>query len=177
MISCNKQYNNYYHSVITGYKVENVFEETADTYGWSVTRSTRKQDMHEHWDFCMMNDTHGMFLTDVKSKKKLNRYDKDYNYDWTWLELHGVNKNNTGWIYGAKSDLIAFELEHHFMLIEREKIIKVIDEMVDKDSIVEKATEAKYKIYQRNDRYDELTLVETEILKDLAWDHWIKVAR
>ncbi len=89
--------------------------------------------------------------------------------------LYGVRPYDEGWIYGAKSDLIAFEKMNSFIIVKRSDLINLIPRIIDMNSLVRKVEDAKYKIYQRESRPDKISLIEIEKLNDIKWDEWEKI--
>jgi len=148
-------------TIEVGWKAEESFKATASTLGFKVYRSPGILDTKEHWDLYMK------MKIDVKAMKKINRYDKEVQDEWHWLELHSVREGNEGWIYGSKADAIAFETKGPWVIVTVNNLIRFIERYV-KDEEVDKASEAKYKIYSRNG-IDMVTLVETSELKKIGW--------
>ena len=70
-----------------------------------------------------------------------------------------------GWIYG-EADFIAFERAGDFIMAPRKKIIELIQSKVRFDlGFVDRAAQAKYKVYQRKGRRDQITQIKmTDIL-------------
>jgi hypothetical protein len=118
------------------------------------------EDIHEHWDFSF--NIH----IDVKTMKKLNRNDENYNEDIHWIELRNVH-GKQGWIHG-KAQVIAFETKRAWILVERPKLIEMLDEKIlDIDNYV--TSPQLYRIYRRSNRKDAVVLVNTKDIKDIAF--------
>ena len=112
---------------------------------------------------------------DVRSRKRISRQDSEPQDNWQWVELHGVNPNDQGWLFGRKADWIAFETYKSFIIVDKQKLIKFIRESIDTTSLVLSPGEAKYRVYSRNNRFDAITLVETEKLNQIAEETWDKL--
>ena len=138
----------------------------------------------KHWDYniirtarCIDNNT--CFLmkkslkVDVKSLKNIQRKDGEKDTILVWLELHGSSIDNKGWIYDGEADIIAFETETSFLLVEKKKIIDLIEEKVDKNVLVNKACDALYCAYNRKN-FELITLIELDLLKKIAITEWEK---
>lgn len=92
---------------------------------------------------------------DVKSLKKINRSDQETNEHIHWVELKGITGED-GWLYG-KSDFFAFELNNYWIIVSKEELQKFIaDKCKDK---VRVSKPELYKLYQRKDRKDIITLI------------------
>jgi hypothetical protein len=105
--------------------------------------------------------------------KRIKRSDEFVQDEWCWVELHGVRKNDKGWLYG-KAKVIAFETDKDFILVKRTDLIKLVNKYVNSDILVNSAEEAKYKVYQRRGRADKITLIETAKLKEIKHVIWSK---
>lgn len=127
---------------------------------------TREQDMFEHWDISVDGKK-----IDVKGRKKINRFDSNPQDQYHFLEIKNV-RGNTGWCYG-KSDSIAFQVSSGWIMVETEKLRKLISEKVEK-VWVQRSGDCLYKLYRRRDRLDILTMVKTSDLIDISYD-FIKI--
>lgn len=118
------------------------------------------EDIHEHWDFSF--NIH----IDVKTMKKLNRNDEDYNEEIHWIELRNVH-GKRGWVHG-KAQIIAFETKRAWILVERPVLIELLDsKIIDKENFV--TSPELYRIYRRSNRKDAVVLVKTTDLKDISF--------
>ena len=122
--------------------------------------SSENEDIYEHWDFSFT------IKVDVKTMKKLNRNDEDYNEDIHWIELRNVH-GNKGWVHG-KAQVIAFETKETWILVERPKLIELLDsKIIDKENFV--TSPQLYRIYRRSNRKDAVVLINTQDLKDVSF--------
>jgi len=136
---------------------EQKFLQSCKNKNFTVTHSSKHEDIYEHWDFKVNSST-----VDVKALKRINRSDSMFSTDYTWVELQNV-RGNTGWLFG-EADYIAFEQIDHFLIVKRRDLIDFCQNKIQ-DQFVPKASEALYKKYQRNNRQDIISLIS---LKDLA---------
>ena len=170
----------YAGSFAHGKRAEHLFSRVAQTNGWHVTAAHRHNDINEHWD-CRIereqcDERHGAerYRVDVKAMKRQSRSDAEPQDSWTWLELHGVRKNDQGWLYGGHAELIAFETRNSFVLVERIALMDLVESLVDpRSERVHRAYEAKYRLYSRPNRHDIITMVEMDKIRPVAWDEWL----
>lgn len=160
-------------SLELGQRAEDSFARLAIQHGFKVTPSSEKGNIDEHFDYVIERNGKS-HKVDVKSIKRKSRGDKDVQDEFLWIELHSVRKNNKGWLYAGKADLIAFELKKSFRLVERLALIKLVEKMVDFEVKVTSANEALYKVYSRKDRPDLLTMIKSEDLMKVKYVDWEK---
>ena len=94
--------------------------------------------------------------------------------EWIWIELHGVREHDRGWLYDGKAELMAFEKKRSFIILMRDDLIKLVEQLVDLNATVYDAKAARYKVYSRPGRPDKITMIETEKLAGIRWDEWPK---
>ena len=147
-----------------GLKTENLFEETAKKENFIVRKSSLSEDRFKHIDFFLEQD-HFKYSVDVKARKKTARGDVKVNDEWTWIEFKNV-LGRKGWLYG-EADYIAFERAGDFLMINRENLVKFCEDKVDLKTMVSRAYQAEYKVYQRKGRKDLITRVRMDDLANL----------
>src|SRR5439155_23623266 len=113
------------------------------------------------------------FRVEVKSRKRMGRNDQDVQDEYVWIELHGVRKNDQGWLHG-KADLIAFELKNSFRMVRRTDLLDLIEKLIDFKVKVRKSNEALYKLYSRSGRSDSLTIIKSDDLLKITSLEWKK---
>jgi hypothetical protein len=160
-------------SLELGDSAEARFTASARQNGWDVARAESRQDIDEHWDVIIRRGSE-IYRVDVKAMKRVARSDRAAQADWIWIELHGVRENELGWLYGGKADLIAFERPESFALVARAELIALVERTVDFRKRVFSPALAKYKIYQRRGRPDQLSLIEASQLDPIQWSEWKK---
>ena len=123
------------------------FAELFDEY----TLSNEIQNVIGHWDLKL-----GKFKIDVKALKKINRKDDNKNENIHWIEIKGIT-GELGWLYG-QADFFAFETIDYWIVVEKNRLQNFI-----KDKTIKEFVEVPtlYKLYNRKDRQDVLTLVKT----------------
>ena len=112
--------------------------------------ASESEDINKHVDLYIKVGV------DIKGLKKINRTDNQTNEHIHWVELRNVN-NKDGWLYGDGADFFAFELEHYWIVVAKEKLQEFIAKKC-KDK-VRTAKPELYKLYQRTNRKDLITLV------------------
>ncbi len=167
--------NRYDHkdSLEIGEKAEKLFLKIAVQKGWKVTPAPSRSNIDDHWDF-LLEKGDKKFTIDVKAMKRLRRQDQAVQDEWLWIELHGVRMQDPGWLLAGKADLIAFEKKNSFLIVKRTDLIKFLPQLVDFNKTVNRACDAQYRIYSRENRPDKITLIETEKLKSIQWVEWFK---
>ena len=160
-------------SLELGRRAEDSFARLAIQHGFKVTASSEKGNIDEHFD-CVIERDGKSHKVDVKSIKRKSRGDKELQDEFLWVELHSVRKDNKGWLYDGKADLIAFELTRSFRLVDRLELIALVEKLVDFDEKVASPKEALYKVYSRKSRSDLLTMIKSEDLLRLRHAEWEK---
>ena len=156
-----------------GQTAEAVFAGIAVERGWRVASASGYANINDHWDLLIEKGS-GKYRVDVKGMKRLSRHDASIQDKWIWIELHGVREHDLGWLYGGKADLIAFEKKGAFVIARRDDLIKLVEQLVDMNTIVHSAKDARYKVYSRPGRPDRIAMIEMEKLKPIEWDEWPK---
>jgi hypothetical protein len=148
-----------------GYATEDTFEKLAVQNGYGVRHATKEEQI-QHIDFILDSPKWHNIKVDVKARKKTSRKNKEFNDKWVWIEFRNV-QGNDGWIYG-KSNFIAFERREDFVIVNR----VTLRNWLGKSNVrwdmppVKNSWEAKYRIYSRRGRRDQLTQVKmSDILK------------
>jgi len=156
-----------------GQKAEDVFASIATERGWKVTVASNYANIHDHWDLLIEKGAE-RYRVDVKGMKRLSRHDVSVQDQWMWIELHGVREHDRGWLYDGKAELIAFETKASFIIVRRNDLIKLVEQLVDMNATARPAKQARYKVYSRPGRPDKITMMETEKLAGIRWDEWPK---
>jgi hypothetical protein len=162
-------------SLELGEKAEGLFAEMARQADWQVSPSSKEENMDEHWDFRISKDEEN-FKIEVKSAKRIHRGDSGIQFEYTWVEIHGVRPKDTGWLFG-KADFIAFEKEVSFIFVKRLDLLAVVNKKVNLVAKVNSSKDALYKIYTRDGRKDKLTLLRSSDLEEIKFMEWKKAQR
>lgn len=159
-------------SLELGQKAESLFARSAIKHGWTIAPASEDSNKNEHFDYIMSKEGRSLNV-EVKSLKRMGRKDSDVQEEHVWIELHGVRKEDQGWLYG-KADLIAFELKNSFRIVRRTDLLDLVEKLVDFNAKVEKSTEALYKLYSRSGRSDSLTIIKANDLLKITSLEWTK---
>jgi hypothetical protein len=159
-------------SLELGQKAESLFARSAVKHGWIVEPAPEDSNKNEHFDYSMSKDGRSMNV-EVKSLKRMRRKDSEVQDEHIWIELHGVRKDDQGWLYG-KADLIAFELRNSFRIVRRTDLLDLVEKLVDFNTKVEKSSQALYKLYSRSGRSDSLTIIKANDLLKITSLEWTK---
>ncbi|MEW6084969.1 MAG: hypothetical protein AB1607_10270 [Chloroflexota bacterium] len=160
-------------SLELGQKAEDQFSRLAVRQGFKITASTGRGNIDEHFDYVIERDGK-TFKVDVKSRKRVAREEKETQDQFLWIELHGVRKDDKGWLYAGHADLIAFELAKSFRIVDRLELIALVEKLVDFGAKVSSPKDALYKVYSRKSRPDLLTMIRSEDLLQLRHAEWMK---
>lgn len=162
-------------SLDSGNRAEKLFDKIAISMGFNVMRATLEQDMVEKWDRLLykgLKTSGGMYRVEIKGLKRV-KWSERLQDTWTWIELHGVNEEDDGWLYGGKSDIVAFQRSNKFLLVERSKLIDLVNILVDFGKTVDKPENAEYKIYNRDTRpYEKTTMIELSKIEEIKFREW-----
>lgn len=158
-------------------EAEVAFATMAAKQGYEVTHSSRMADYIEHWDYIIKKADKSLKI-EVKSQKKFSRHHSTgFMEDYAWVELHGVTKNNMGWLYG-KADLIAFETKDSFILVPKDGLRNFTIQKTNGQNPAFTLTTPEdmlYKKYTRGiDRCDIIVLVAMRHLRQLMLYEWMK---
>ena len=159
-------------SLELGEKAEGLFVEMARQSGWQVSASSKDENIDEHWDYLIEKDDQ-KYKVEVKGAKRIHRTDSGTQFEYTWVEIHGVRPKDTGWLFG-KADLIAFEKESSFIFVKRLDLLAVVNKKVNLVAKVRNPKDALYKIYTRDGRKDKLTLLPTSDIEEIKFMEWKK---
>ena len=147
-----------------GNKAERLFISLAGKKGYSVKPSTTEQNRIKRVDYYLKNNSQTKGV-DVKSRKRICAYDKNYNDNWTWVEFKNADGFN-GWLYG-EADYIAFEKKDYFLVVDTISLRELCERVIDRSKeYVSECSQAKYRIYQRRDQ-EEISLIKTSDIKNL----------
>ena len=155
-----------------GEKAEVTFVDLAKKRGYLPKKATRSENMFAHVDWILTGKSKKgkkvEIKVDVKARKKTSRRDNKYNDEWQWIEFKNV-QGKEGWLFGD-ADFIVFEREEDFVLVNRKELVNWLGacKKIRYDlPFVSLAKLAKYKIYQRRGRRDEITQIKTEDILSL----------
>ena len=159
-------------SLELGQSAESSFAQSAIKHGWTVEPAAEESNIDEHFDYIMTKDDKS-FRVEVKSRKRMERSDADVQDGYVWVEIHGVRKDDQGWLYG-NADLIAFEMRDSFRIVRRADLAKLIGKLVDFNALVDTPKDVLYKLYSRPGRSDLLTMIKSDDLLKITSLEWRK---
>ena len=76
-------------SLELGERAEGLFVNIARQFGWQVSASSKDENIDEHWDYHIEKEQEN-FKIEVKSAKRVHRNDNGIQFEYTWVEIHGV---------------------------------------------------------------------------------------
>jgi hypothetical protein len=164
----------YYYQPELGAKAEADFYKLACKKYKFVKKSDRQQDIN-HVDFICKFNANPLSHEKKIEVKSMKGFSKKHpkQFEWLWMEFKNVTGKN-GWLYG-KADLIAFELENCFLVVERKSLVSFCEKNCNLASLADKPENAKYTGYNRNNRKDLTSLVLTsDVIKNCKYSIWEK---
>ncbi len=160
--------NDFKQCFFDGKKAEEKFSELAESKGYEVTSASKTDDMRKHVDVWIKKDGGEKIGVDVKSKKKVSRNDGENSGETIWLELVNVT-GNVGWVFGD-SNLVSFETEDGFLLVNRRSLADFALQWIDFDDVVSQSKDSLYKSYTRSGRKDVISRVNVSDLVENTWN-------
>jgi hypothetical protein len=145
-----------------GEKAESLFEKSLAKAGMPFRRASFQEEI-DHIDFFVSKMAEQDITIDVKSRKRIKRGDSQVNDDLIWVEFRNVI-GKRGWLYG-KADIIAFERESDFILVNRKLFARLCEKLCDITRLNENPRMPLYTGYQRTGRKDILSLIK---MKDIT---------
>lgn len=110
-------------------------------------------------------------LFDVKKVKN-----KKQSQEWLWIEFKN-SQGKRGWIYGD-AHFVAFERNYDFLVVNRKELLAMLNSgnKIRYDlPFVTLAKKAKYRIYKRSGKPEEITQINIKDLKSLeSFQVWKK---
>ena len=147
----------------TGLGAEQLFDQIATSKNLEVKNAKRRENMQKHIDK-YVTENGETWSVDIKARKKTSRSNSQVQDDWIWIEFQNV-RGNIGWLYGD-ADHIAFETQDNFTIVEKDSLIKYVENVVDMGKSVKYSSQAQYRTYRRAGRNDLLTMVELSEIKN-----------
>lgn len=138
------------------------FVKVVKETGWECEEAPKRLQF-KHIDFLIKTESGKEFSVEVKARKRKRRSDKNFNDDLIFIEFKNV-AGYDGWLYGA-ADIIAFEREEGFILVNREDLKNKCLELCD---LSKKATQPTlYQSYTRLERKDVVSMIKFEDIASL----------
>jgi len=148
------------------------FEDLATARGYSPKRAYRRD---------YNNVTHLLKAKGKSGKPMEIRFDvkkiknKKQSQEWLWIEFKNA-KGEDGWIHGD-AHFVAFERNYDFIVVNRKEMVKMLNSGKIRYDLpfVDLAKKAKYRIYKRSGKPEEITQINVKDLKDLkSYQVWKK---
>lgn len=133
-------------------------------------RKANFQEEISHIDFFVSGLAARDVAIDVKARKKIKRSDNAVNDELLWVEFQNV-AGRRGWLYG-KAEIIAFERENDFLLVNRKLFARLCEKLCDITRINENVSMPLYTGYQRKGRKDIVSLIKMkDIFENIKYSH------
>ena len=148
------------------------FEDLATARGYSPKRAYRRD---------YNNVTHLLKAKGKSGKPVEIRFDvkkiknKKQSQEWLWIEFKNA-KGEDGWIHGD-AHFVAFERNYDFIVVNRKEMVKMLNGGKIRYDLpfVDLAKKAKYRIYKRSGKPEEITQINVKDLKSLeSYQLWKK---
>lgn len=154
---------------------KNLFEEIALKRGYIPRKRSRKDANCKNVSHILTGK--GKEGKPIKIKVDLKKIkNKKQDQDWLWIEFKNASGRD-GWIHGD-SHFVVFERKKDFIFINRKELLSWIgsSNKIRYDlPFVGLAKQAKYRIYKRADKKDEITQVKVDDIKHLkSFQIWKK---
>lgn len=136
-------------SATLGKNAESAFVSVLIKHNIPFVPATRWQQK-EHWDYLICPEKYPTKI-EVKSAKRINRWDDDVCYSRIVIELHGAQTYNSGWLHGG-ADFLAFEQQDDFLFVRREKLLNWVLSLDLPKKVLISDERGDYQPYFRPDR-------------------------
>jgi hypothetical protein len=160
-----------------GVNAELTFRLMALLKNYTVKMASAKDNIVNHIDIWMTDGTDQKKIgVDVKSRKHFTQIEKkrtlsENGEELVWIELHGKSEKSKGWLFGGKANMYAFELMNGFYLVKNSDLTDYVNENVNFNTIVNDASQAILKVYQRDmSTHDRTTLIPIFQVEGTFWD-------
>lgn len=148
------------------------FEDLAESRGYSPKR-TRRHDFNNVTHLLKAKGKNGKPLEIRFDVKKIKN--KKQSQEWLWIEFKNA-KGEDGWIHGD-AHFVAFERNYDFVVVNRKEMVKMLNGGKIRYDLpfVGLAKKAKYRIYKRSGKPEEITQINVKDLKTLeSYQVWKK---
>jgi hypothetical protein len=152
-----------------GKRAEKRFTEFCEKREIKYIKTDKATDIRYKTDFFIFKNNNKITV-DVKAIKKDSRYSKS-NSKIQWLEFQNIY-GSKGTLY-SDVDLIAFESENSFIIVNKKSLLKYAEELKKKAKIVYNINDALYNLYQRKNTKDLVMKVNIDdIIKNCDVKIW-----
>jgi hypothetical protein len=158
-------------SVEMGESAEKKFDRAVKAQGKSVRKASRYEERVQHIDrwigdkrwWPKLNQTmkdKPEISVEIKAMKRISRASSKPQSEWLWVEFRNVS-GGLGWLYG-EATLLATEVETGFYLLYLKSLRSWAEFKVDRDAKVSNPNHAQYTSYSRQNRDDEMSLINLQ---------------
>ena len=149
----------------SGNEAEILFKKLMESKGYLVEETSKKDQFANKGDFVCTKDGKEEWY-EIKGRKRINRQDSEFNDKLVWIELQKVN-GNPGALYGSFSKFAFQFTENAFIIVGRDELQKLVESKLQNIKVTH-ASDALYKLYQRWQRNDLLSLIKFSDLLSLS---------
>ena len=152
--------------LIKGKKVESNFAKDLLTEcGGEIKTSSKYEDISKHIDLWWKPLNKDKWVSfDVKGLRKNKRYNNDFSYENTWLEVKNTS-GNPGSLLGEEI-YMAFETKDNWIISKREILLENLRRKIIDKTIYNFNPGEDYKMYQRKDRKDLIIRVPLSFIEE-----------
>lgn len=152
--------------LLKGKKVESNFAKDLLTEcGGEIKSSTKYEDISKHIDLWWKPIDKDKWVSfDVKGLRKNKRYNNDFSYENTWLEVKNTS-GNPGSLLGEEI-YMAFETKDKWIISRREVLLENLRGKIVDRIIYNFNPDEDFKMYQRKDRKDLIIRVPLSFIEE-----------
>lgn len=152
--------------LLKGKKVESNFAKDLLTEcGGEIKFSTKYEDISKHIDLWWKPIDKDKWVSfDVKGLRKNKRYNNDFSYENTWLEVKNTS-GNPGSLLGEEI-YMAFETKDKWIISRREVLLENLRGKIVDRIIYNFNPDEDFKMYQRKDRKDLIIRVPLSFIEE-----------
>lgn len=152
--------------LLKGKKVESNFAKDLLTEcGGEIKSSTKYEDISKHIDLWWKPIDKDKWVSfDVKGLRKNKRYNNDFSYENTWLEVKNTS-GNPGSLLGEEI-YMAFESKDKWIISRREVLLEKLRGKIVDRIIYNFNPDEDFKMYQRKDRKDLIIRVPLSFIEE-----------
>ena len=156
-------------------KKQSSFEEVASSKGYSPRKSNTSDLPSINVSHILTGKSKSGSPISIKVDLKKNKNKKKYE-DWFWIEFRN-SRGKPGWLHGD-ADFVIFDRSEDFIVANRKELLQWLNgsKKIRYDlPFVNLAKRAKYRIYKREDKLEEITQISIKDLKCLkSFQLWKK---
>jgi hypothetical protein len=152
--------------LLKGKKVESNFAKDLLTEcGGEIKSSTKYEDISKHIDLWWKPINKDKWVSfDAKGLRKNKRYNNDFSYENTWLEVKNTS-GNPGSLLGEEI-YMAFETKDKWIISRREVLLEKLRGKIVDRIIYNFNPDEDFKMYQRKDRKDLIIRVPLSFIEE-----------